>query len=274
MTHVKITDACHVLFGREIAVSPDFIAYLQPDGLKSAYRQLALQTHPDRAQCLGVEPGAMARRFLAVQSAYETLKPYVMERQPLPPFRLAPVAASPTPARGHNRKREKRPASHAAAPARPAASAPAQADFFFTGSMPRTRLRLGQFLFYRQKVSWWTVVHAMVWQQRHRPRLGDLAQEYGWLNAREVQAVQQAAGAQELWGEAAIRSGALERAQILQLLDRQRQFGRPIGRYCVEQGMLGEVELDRLVVDQQRHNRVCAEGRPFKDFPAHCPASG
>ncbi len=269
MTYVELTEACHALFGQEILVSPDFITYLQPSGLKSAYRQLALQTHPDRATCLGVDQRALERRFHAVHSAYETLKPYVMERRPLPSFHVAAVAAAPVPAADRrSRKRARHPGSQEparawtppAAPAAPTTPAP-QADFFFTGSMPCIQLRLGQFLFYRRKISWWSVVHAMVWQQRVRPRLGQLAREHGWLDAREAQAVQQAAGAHELWGEAAIRCQILSRVQVAQLLARQRLLGQPIGRYFVEQGMISEVSLTGLLAEQQKHNRTLAACR-------------
>lgn len=261
MTHVEITDACRVLFGHEITVSPDFIAYLQPDGLKSAFRQLALQTHPDRALCLGVEQAALEHRFRAVHSAYETLKPYVMERRPLPGFHRAPVVAPAAAPDVRLRKRAKRPAANPepVTPRKPATGAQ-HADFFFTGTLPQTQLRLGQFLYYRRKISWWSVVHAMVWQQRHRPRLGDLALKGDWLTAREVQTVQQAAGAHELWGEAAIRCGVLDRTQVAQLLEQQRLIGRPIGRYFVEQGMLNELELGRMLAEQVRHNRGQRKG--------------
>ena len=265
MKHVEITEACRVLFGPEITVSPDFIAYLQPAGLKSAYRQLALLTHPDRAECLGLEPGAIEHRFRVVHSAYETLKPYVMERRPLPPFYLAHMTVSAPAAEGH-RKPAKHSVRREPAPAKPPAGSK-QADFFFTGSLPRTPLRLGQFLFYRRKISWWSVVHAMVWQQRHRPRIGELARKSGWLNVQEAHAVQQAVGAHELWGAAAIRCGVLDSAQVVQLLARQRQFGKPIGRYFVEQGLLGEVELGQWLAEQQRHNRAHASVAPRGGAP-------
>ena len=264
MTVSEITNACHVLFGQEISVSPDFIAYLQPTGLKTAYRQLALQTHPDRALCLGVEQDALDRRFRAVHSAYETLKPYVMDRRPLPFFYLSSGVVSASAGEGRAHKRAKRPASHdPGAQRNTPAAAPPQADFFFTGSLPRTRLRIGQFLFYRQKISWWTVVRAMVWQQRNRPRLGDLAQKCSWLDDREAQTIQQAAGAHELWGDAAIRCGLLDAAQVAKLLARQRLFDKPIGRYFVEHGLLGELELCEFLAEQQKHNRLQSRG-PMK----------
>ena len=111
-----------------------------------------------------------------------------------------------------------------------------------------------------RKSSWWTVVHALVWQQRHRPRLGALAQEFGWLDAREAQAVQQDAGAHELWGDAAVRCGVLTAAQVAQLLAQQRLYRKPIGRYFVEQGILCEAELAQLLAEQQRHNRAHVKG--------------
>jgi hypothetical protein len=262
MTFHEITSACQVLFGPEATISPGFIAYLQPAGLKSAYRQQALQTHPDRAASIGEDQGAMTSRFRLVQSAYETLKPYVMDRKPLPPlpqaFRSEPFihpASRPTAA--------PRPAAAARPtvrpPAAPPASAAAKTDFFFQGSLPRTRLRLGQFLYYRRKISWWTLVRAMVWQQTNRPRLGDLAQEQGWLELRDEEVIRGTRSGQELWGEAAVRCGLLTEPQLRQLLEQQRRWQMPIGRYFVDHQHLSEPELFRLLVEQRRHNYMMAQ---------------
>jgi hypothetical protein len=94
----------------------------------------------------------------------------------------------------------------------------------------------------------------MVWQQSNRPRLGDLAQEHGWLDRQDEQLIRQAKGAQELWGAAAVRCGRLTEAQLWQLLNQQRQLRLPIGRYFVDNQILSESELVRLLVEQRRHN--------------------
>jgi hypothetical protein len=252
MTFFEITSACQVLFGQETTVSPGFIAYLQPSGLKTAYRQLALQTHPDRAASTGQDHGLMATRFRLVHSAYETLKPYVMDRKPLPPF---PRDSFPLPV--PSAKRESQPAAPRSPPSRQTAPATAPAkspEIFFHGKVPRTQLRIGQFLYYRRKISWRTLVRAMVWQQSNRPRLGDLAQEHGWLDLQDEQLIRQAKGTQELWGAAAVRCGILTDQQLWQLLNKQSLLRMPIGRYFVDNQILSESELVRLLVEQRRHN--------------------
>ena len=46
--------SCRILFGPEVQITPQFLGYLQPAGVKTAYRKLAMETHPDRSCHTGV----------------------------------------------------------------------------------------------------------------------------------------------------------------------------------------------------------------------------
>lgn len=69
--------ACHVLFGSGIDVSDDFLRYLRMPGLKAAYRDRALATHPDRAAVLACLPADLEERFKGVNTAYRSLHNYL-----------------------------------------------------------------------------------------------------------------------------------------------------------------------------------------------------
>jgi len=73
--------ACRVLFGSDIEVNRDFLTYLQLEGIRQAYLNLAKTTHPDRF------PGAdllllrrKAESFSRVTGAYGTLSAFIKAR--------------------------------------------------------------------------------------------------------------------------------------------------------------------------------------------------
>lgn len=72
--HRSLTEACRQLFGDAIDVSPEFLCYLQLEGVKSAYRLRARQTHPDR------HGDSSCEEFLRVRSSYELLSSFIHHR--------------------------------------------------------------------------------------------------------------------------------------------------------------------------------------------------
>jgi hypothetical protein len=73
----EILAACRLLFGRPGGVSFSFLADIEPDSLKSAFRKMALQTHPDRALALGKNPGQMEAEFRRVVAAFDLLSAHL-----------------------------------------------------------------------------------------------------------------------------------------------------------------------------------------------------
>ena len=72
-TSLDLLQACATIFGPEIKVSDDFLEYLQPVGIKTAYRKRAFETHPDRAKTLGSFARDLNMEFIDVRQAYEKL---------------------------------------------------------------------------------------------------------------------------------------------------------------------------------------------------------
>ncbi|MFH1019868.1 MAG: DnaJ domain-containing protein, partial [Pseudomonadota bacterium] len=66
--------SCEVIFGPELAISREFLDYLQLSGIKSAYRKRAMETHPDRAALQNDQVQRQHHElFHSVQEAYENL---------------------------------------------------------------------------------------------------------------------------------------------------------------------------------------------------------
>jgi curved DNA-binding protein CbpA len=78
----ELLDACKLIFGSTVRVDRSFLEYIQPSGVKSAYRKKALETHPDRYAALGHESQRRhTEHFRAVNEAYETISRYMKMRQ-------------------------------------------------------------------------------------------------------------------------------------------------------------------------------------------------
>lgn len=236
--------ACRILFGSEIELSLDFLLYLQSSGIKSAYRKRALQTHPDLLSAReGVEE---SEAFIETHWAYKRLLEYIGTRDTRaharkhPPMRHAGSVFHPR--RQRPRKRARRTATH-----RPG-------GFFFVGTPPRRRLMFGEFLFYSGHVSWESLIKAITWQRRQRPRLGEIARDWGLVD--EIQIIEgfRERRLGEPIGESLARVGHLSREHLDAILRKQRMLQRPMGEYFVINGVLSQSEISAHLKSLYRHN--------------------
>ncbi|MHC4884169.1 MAG: DnaJ domain-containing protein [Planctomycetota bacterium] len=253
-THFKqLVEACQLLFGEKTPVSPAFIDYMQPEGLKSAYRTLALENHPDRAAALGVNADTLAGRFQRINEAYEFLMPYVTGEKNAP-VEIGPQRQARPQPRPHHRSKRQAPKQKRQQAHRPHADDDHRRDFFYNGKVPGHRLRFGQYLYYKQLISWNTLIAALVWQKSARPRLGSIAIEKGWLADWQARTIQTSIHGQEFWGEAAVRLGVLDESQVRALLGWQRLQGPLIGKYFIESGILSDERLRNHLRQHISHN--------------------
>jgi hypothetical protein len=230
----EVSEACKVLFGPEIEASVDFLKYLQPSGLKSAYRKRALETHPDRSGIFQQRNDpAMSDRFIEATLAYNKLKPLVGGNMP---FRLEnrPVRRRDN-GKTHKQKRDFSQPVH-------------------SGGIPRRKLLIGQFLYYSGLISWQTLVDAIVWQRRQRPRIGEIALEWKMLTDMDIQRILRWKSLNEKFGERAVLLGYLNRFELMALLGKQRSLKYPIGEYFVRHKILGANDMELMVRKHRTHN--------------------
>ncbi|MFZ0449406.1 MAG: J domain-containing protein [Desulfatiglandaceae bacterium] len=202
-------ELCHVLFGTDMEFSLDFLKGIQPSSLKSAFREKALQTHPDRARALGSDQMAMSERFKEVSQAYEKLKSLLNESGH-PINLIKQIYRRPTAGR------TVRPDQEAVV-----------SDHFYKGTLPKRTLLFGQFLNYSSLVSWRQFIKAITWQRLHRPLIGQIARESGILSEREITKILLGQGFKEKFGECAVRKGYLIPFRLLILLGKQRKYQAP-----------------------------------------------
>lgn len=238
-------DACALLLGiPPRRVSAAFIQQLDAAAVRRAWRRVAVSSHPDAVgrQVGGPQDGEL---FVEASRAYEQLMGHLLSRpvQPRPARRGAAEKRAP----------EKR------GPEKPAAGKRA-APLFYRGSVPRRRLRLAEYLYYSGRVSWQSLVSALVWQRASQPRFGQLARELRSISAPDLAKILGSRLRQEHTGETAQRLRLLTAAQVERILRLQRARRRLIGRYFVEKERMSSTALTSILFELYRHN--ARWGRP------------
>ena len=236
----EVFDACSLLFGPQVEISLDFLKYLEPSGLRSAYRKKALETHPDRAKALGRDEVQMNEHFREATLAYEKLIPIVSNKGAVL-LRGKPGAKVNN---GENTARR--------------SSKRGFSDFLYTKEIPKRELLIGQFLYYSGLIPWSALIRAITWQRRERPLIGQIALEWKMISCNEIQRILMCRNFGGKFGERAVRLGYLSRFQLLALLGKQRNIRCPIGGFFVNEGILDLQDMEAMVEKQKIHNRdIC-----------------
>lgn len=228
VSQARLEQACEALFGERPPYEK--LARLDSKALKSLFRKRALELHPDRhAKAPEHVKARLTARFREVNAAYELLEGILAKGN------LARPAPPPA------------PASPAKAPKRAASP------------QPNVRLRqsntfLGTFLVWRGAITFQQLLEALAHQRRSRPRLGELACQWGWLDARTLEAALGSRAPPGRIAERAVRLGLLSAVQAKALLRHQQSLQRPLGQHLVRMGLLSAEELSGYLSELARHN--------------------
>lgn len=242
--------ACKKIFGQNVNVSHDFLKYLQPDGVKTAFRKKAFETHPDRAALMDSLTATLHAEFIDVRRAYETLLFFLETKNNIHP-QDNPFYCKKSQGFYDERNvyRKNKSKQHRQHPKSAGVS-----DHFFRGNLPQGNLMLGQFLYYSGLISWKTLIQAICWQRRQRPLIGQIAVGWSLISDRDVMQILKSRNVDEKFGECALRQGYISSFQKLALVGKQRQLQRPIGEYFIETGILSPPEIIKMAQKQQCHN--------------------
>lgn len=237
----EITTALRILYGDDVTVSPALLRSLHPESLKAAFRQRALEFHPDRATILGKNPDEMNEAFKDVKVAYELLLDLLG-----PSLEKAVFAHRNTSPKRDYRKPDSNPGDH-----------------YWEAEIPEVNLLFGQFLYYAGLITFNNLVSAITWQRRQRPNFGKIARTWEYLSEDEVQAVIYSRLSGEKIGDTALRLGYLSRFQRNTVLGFQKYLQRPIGVFFQDIGILKEEEIDYLVKLLRKHNAMVGKAGSF-----------
>lgn len=251
---VELFAACRTIFGSQVTISIEFLRYLQPIGVKSAYKKRALETHPDRAKQIGGSPRKLQEEFRSVKQAYELLLSYVENK-------ARRIVSTP----GFTGRRTRGSYQHSCHHKHTSCSQshyqPQQhrqrrssVDHFYHGPIPLRNLMLGQYLYYAGRISWRMLIEAISWQRTLRPCIGQIALQSGMLTQRDVVRILTERRLEERFGECAVRIGYITPIEQTTLINRQGRQQRRIGEYFLSQKVLSQHELSALVERHRRHN--------------------
>jgi len=245
ITEIDVVQACRTLFGADINISKDFLHTMHPRGIKSAFRKKAKEHHPD---LFAANPVHIQQRqtalFRDIVGAYDILNHYFKQRE----SGTWNPAQTPRPAAKRTHPN--------AAPARPArASAFSQPEEnMYRGNVPDQVLQIGQFLYYRGRISFDALIASLVWQRKQRPSMGDIALLWGWIDAAGLEKISRACERLRLFGEKAVEMGLLTVFQVNAILLYQQANQDRLGNYFIQHGLSSEEELSLLVEDLKEHN--------------------
>lgn len=229
----KLINACRILFGPDVEVTREFLCYLQPEGVRNAYRKRARQCHPD-ALAAGSSQANHTELFRRSVEAYEVLNGFLRDRKTVIPLRVAGTRRAPTPMKKVERSHNER---------------------YYNGPFPTLELKTGLYLYYSGAVSYQALVRSLLWQRSLRPPLGEFACSWGWIDQETVSTILHATHLVCPFGERALKLGHLSQSQLNILLLHQRFIQKPIGRYFVQNSLLSESELLRHLRELARHNQ-------------------
>lgn len=264
----ELFEACETIFGPDVNVSIEFLEYLQPIGIKTAYRKRALETHPDRAKALGSFDRDLNTEFIDVQQAYEKLLLFVetnngsaisaesfdsFKTRQEPAYKSSEKSSYTSSCQNtwqHKGRQKKSPhdTKYAGKKHR------SHSDHFYTGRFPDGILMIGQFLYYSGLISWRTLIDAICWQRRQRPQIGRIATAWGLISSQDVIQILTIRNLNEKFGECALRNGYISNFELLALVGKQRQLQRPLGEYFITSGILSATDLIKMANKQQLHN--------------------
>ena len=229
---IEIERACAHLLGPDFCARPGWQSCLDPLLLKRAFREKVFAVHPDRATSLGIPAAVLQQRFVKLQRSYDELVQFLSR-----PTAAAPVRATSPRKRAQN---------------------PPPGNTYYVGHRPSRPLKLGEFLYYGGCISQEQLFGAVRWQARQRPRIGEIAMSFGYLNSAGIEHLlelrQSLRNLHEPLAEFARNQGYLTHFQWLAVVGRQRRLQKPIGQYWIETGLFSAQEIADLVSDQRQHN--------------------
>jgi len=242
----ELYQACQILFGAEVDLSRDFLFYIQSSGIKSAYRKKALLTHPDRSIHLpGNTMEVSTDLFVKTNQAYEKLIEFIKKRDNgriislRPDWKKKPSGPAPGPKGSGSQQENTR-----------------QPGTYYRGPVPKRKLFFGQFLFYSGAIPWEALIKAILWQRNQRPKIGDIAKSWGWLNERDIELAFRSRNLAEPIGSAAVRLNLLNEIQVKMLLIRQQKLQKPFGEYFTLNYYLSRARLINLLQEFKKHNMI------------------
>lgn len=261
-TRKALFRSCEILFGANLAISSEFLDYLQVSGVKSAFRKRAMETHPDRQATENRLPHQhSAAGFHTVYEAYTHLLGFVEEKETNPnvpekPETMETGSANPA------SPVDDRPRSYPWQTIKPIVLAGhkrrdgrfANTEKYYNGPLPRRHLLFGHFLYYSGLINWRTITTILTWQRIGRPRIGELGHRLGIFDKQDIATILHYKQPGSPFGETAVRLGMLSEYRLKVLIFEQQRRQKRFGTILLENNLIEADELRELLKHFDQHN--------------------
>jgi len=230
----SLISACRVLFGPDIELSREFLFYMQPSGVKAAYRQRAKESHPDATS--HHDQSTQRRqldRFREVTDAYKLICTFFSQKT---------AGATAKQHYGYSSAMSQ------------AKRQPQPEPLYYRGPIPPRPLEIGRYLYYRGIIPYQALIQALGLQRRQRPSVGRIARSWGWLTGDGINNILFCQHLEGRFGDKAEHLGLLNRFQINSILHYQKTRQKKLGQYFVQMGYTTPLQMDKLVHDLHEHN--------------------
>lgn len=204
--------------------------------IKEIFRDRVKEVHPDMAVALGRNRALLEEEFKLINEAYHFITDEIKSSKK-PKIIINPYSDTVSPRRK-----------------RPEVKTQKSGNFFYRGRLPEKELRFAEYLYYSRIINWKTLINSLTWQGRNRPRTGELAQKYGFLNRDDLVEVIRNSLLQERLGQTAIRMNLLTRDQLRKVLFKQKSYRLPIGKYFTLHKLLDIELLEKMLRENMLHN--------------------
>jgi hypothetical protein len=228
-----LANACFLIYGPLFHFSEATLEYLKPSGIKSAYREKAKILHPDSSKLTNKSKQELSTLFNELNDAYNLLINYLkvdsnFKERVSNKIKLVEDINS---IKYKTRK-----------------------DFFYSGSIPKRKLRLGEYLYYSKKISWKTLIDAIVTQYKTRPKIGDICIKLNYLNNKEISKIIKEINISEKFGETAKKLGLLTNYQILAALGYQKRYNKAFGQYFIDNDIFTKNQIEKFIKECNQYN--------------------
>jgi len=225
LSEKDLLDAYSMIFTDNKILSVDHLRTLDTGTLKNAYRERVFETHPDRAQQLGIEVALLEKEFKEITMSFEKLYYYVKNK--------------------HNLKVKK------------VQKVKPQKD----NSFGKSNLMFGQYLYYSGIITFKSLLDAVYWQRNQRPPFGELANKWSLFTEEDTLYILKMRKPRERFGDCALRLGLISSFQHKAILIKQKNMQKPIGKYFTENDIFSEDELKAYLDRHELYNQMTKGSR-------------
>jgi hypothetical protein len=217
-----------LFFPNEKNISDNNIKNINPDLLKSVYKKLVFQNHPDRFRYLNLKESELKDRMIKINCAYENISVFLKNKKVLHSYHRSQSSS--------NKKHVK-----------PKTDIKNQLS-------PRKKIFFGQFLFYSGNINLNTLLSALSWQRCHRDNFGKIAINWDIIDTKKLVDVLKKKQPFEKIGECALRLGYINNFQLTAILAKQKNLKKPIGEYFIKNNLIDKNEIERFAILHKQHN--------------------